>query len=142
MAAKLQLPFGAEQMAELQDRFDYKRTVGMLNFAERNYFLRYDTLIAFSRRVSLLSDFVYAPLPAPCLPSVPPTDPDWQFSTRPHHPSPSITLSIVERARGNALGNSVFVESFRLHLPPHTIAVFISRYLETTSIRSQSPDSG
>lgn len=50
-------------------------------------------------------------------PPVLPTHPDWRFSTRPHHLSPSISLSIVPWARGNALGNGAFVESFSL--PPH-----------------------
>lgn len=88
----------------------------------------------------MLFDFVYSPLPAPRLPSVLPTDPDWQFSTSPHHLSPSITLSITKRPRGNTLGKRMLVKSFRLHLSPHTIAVFISRYLKTKSIQSESQD--
>lgn len=43
--AKLQLPFGARQMGALQDHFDYRRTVEMLNFAKRNDFLRFSSKI-------------------------------------------------------------------------------------------------
>lgn len=45
MEAKLQLPFGAEQMGELQDHFDCKRTVEMLNFATRNSVFRFSSKI-------------------------------------------------------------------------------------------------